>query len=216
MIATVPEKIFSTFGAYPKRSYPKGQILVFADENPEHIYYIIRGKVRQYDVSYRGDEVIVNVFKSPAFFPMAWAINRSPNRFFYKTEEETEVHVVPVDVALQFIKDNPDVLLDLVSRIYHGVDGLLGRVVHLMSGTAKSRLMYEIIIECRRFGEEKTDGEYMLSVNESDIAARTGLARETISREMQKLKDKGWISIKQDEISVTDIAGLEKALGTEI
>lgn len=209
-------KVDRYFSKYPKRSYPKGQILVFADEDPEHIFYITKGRVRKYDVSYRGDEVVVNVFKPPAFFPMSWAINRASNKYFYKTELETEVHVVPADDALKFIKDNPDVALDLLSRIYRGMEGLLGRMVHLMSGSARSRLLYELIIECRRTGQKNKDGSYKLDLNEVDLAARSGLSRETVSREMHKLKADGLAAVSGKGVSVSGLEALEKKIGREI
>lgn len=216
MDAQVSTKIDQFFGKYPKRSYPKGQILVFADESPEHIYHLITGKVRKYDVSYRGDEVIVNVFKPPAFFPMSWAINHTKNKYFYKTEEQSELHVVPADDTLEFLKANPDVMLDLLSRLYSGMDGLLGRVVHLMSGSARSRLLYELIIECRRFGKKQEDGSYFLSTSESDIAARSGLSRETVGREIHKLKEKNLIGIERSGIIVKDLAEVQRLHGSEI
>lgn len=215
MTSPVTAKIEQYFSKYPWRSYPKGQILVFADENPDHIFYLIKGKVRKYDVSYRGDEVIVNVFKPPAFFPMSWVINRTTNKYFYKTEEETELYIVPVEDALEFIQTNPDVLLDLLSRLYEGMEGLLGKVVQLMSGTAKSRLVYELIIECRRFGQQQGDGSYRLSTSEVDIAARSGLSRETVSREMQKIKEQGLVSVERNGIVINDVENLEKSLGSE-
>lgn len=216
MDTDVADKVYRHFSQYPKRTYPKGQILVFADENPEHIFYLLKGRVRKYDVSYRGDEIIVNLFKPPAFFPMSWAINRAPNGYFYKTETETELHIIPADDALEFLKTNPDVMLDLLSRIYRGMDGLLGRVVHLMAGTAKSRLIYELIIECHRFGEQTKGAAYTLSLNEGDLAARSGLLRETISREMRKLKDQKLVAVSSKGIVVNDMEALERALGTEI
>lgn len=216
MGSTVAQKVDKEFSKYPKRSYPKGQILVFADENPEYVFYITKGRVRKYDVSYRGDEVVVNVFKPPAFFPMSWAVNRSPNRYFYKTENDTELHVVPVDEALQFLKDNPDVALDLLSRIYRGMEGLLGRVVHLMSGSAKSRLLYELIIECRRTGVKNKDGSYTLDLSEVDLAARSGLSRETISREMHKLAADKLAGMAGKNIRVSSLEALEKKMGKEI
>ncbi len=216
MVKTVPEKNDDFFSTYPKRSYPKNQIVVFADESPEHVFYIAKGKVRKYDVSYRGDEVIVNIFKPPAFFPMSWAINKSTNQYFYKTEEATDLHVIPAEDAVQFLKDNPDVMLDLLSRIYRGMDGLLGRMVHLMSGTAKSRLLYELIIECRRFGVTADDGSCALATSEVDIAARSGLSRETVSREMQKLKKQGWVSLNSKGITIHHLAELERSIGEEL
>jgi len=209
-------KVDKFFTQYPERSCPKGQILIFADENPEHVFYLIEGQVRKYDISYRGDEMIVNIFKSPSFFPMSWAINRDKNHYFYKTETAAKLHVIPADAALQFIKDNPDVMLDLLARVYRGTEGLLGRMVHLMSGTAKSRLLYELVIECRRFGKKQKDSTYTLTSNEIDLAARSGLSRETVSREIRKLKTQGWLEVNHGHILITNIDAIEQSVGTEI
>ena len=206
-------KIDAVFSKYPKRTYPKGQILVFADESPEFVFYLVKGKVRKYDVSYRGEEVIVNIFQPPAFFPMSWAIDNIPNRFFYKTEAETELHIVPGPDAVKILQDNPDIMFDLLRRLYSGIEGLLGRVVHLMSGTAKSRLMYELIIECHRFGNKDEADVYRLQTSESDLAARTGLTRETVSREMKKLKDNKWVSVETKEVVVRNLPAIEAELG---
>lgn len=215
MDADVADKVNYFFSKYPKRSYPKGQILVFADESPDHIYYLTKGKVRQYDVSYRGDEIIVNIFKPPAYFPMSWAINKTPNKYFYKTEEPTELHIIPAAEAVEFIKANPDVVYDLLSRVYKGTDGLLTRITHLMAGSAKNRVMYELIIESHRFGKKQDDGSYKLSANEVDIAARAGLSRETVSREIHKLKDSGQVRIEHGILYVQNLPGLEKSEDTQ-
>jgi CRP-like cAMP-binding protein len=212
----VTDKVAGFCTQYPRRDCPKGQILIFGGENPEHIYYLAQGKVRKYDVSYRGDEVIVNVFKAGAFFPMSWAINRTPNRYFYKTEIDSSLHIIPAGEALDFIQNNSDVMLDLLSRLYRGMDGLLGRVVHLMSGTAKSRLLYELIIECRRFGIRQPNDSILLATNEQDLAARSGLSRETVNRELGKLKHDGLVSIDTPGIAITNLKILETALGNAL
>jgi CRP-like cAMP-binding protein len=123
MHGEIAQKIHDSLSRYPRRTYPKGQILVFADENPDHIFYIVKGRVRKYDISYRGEEVIINVFKPPAFFPMSWALNQTPNKYFYKTETETILHIVPADQARKFLQENPDVTLDLLSRVYLQITG---------------------------------------------------------------------------------------------
>jgi CRP-like cAMP-binding protein len=216
MSTDIADKILQKFTTYPKRVYPKGQMILFADENPTHIYYVVSGKVRVFAISYRGDEVIANIFSSGAFFPMSWAINNTPNTYFYKAEEDTTVHIVPPDDARKFLQENPDVLMDLLGRVYRGVDGLLGRVVHLMTGSAHSRLMYEILIESRRFGKLQQDGSVKLAVNEQDLAARAGMSRETVSREMKKLKSKGLLRIGvHGGISVLSLQELELALKNE-
>ena len=216
MDSTISRKIDQFFSKYPKRSYPKDQIIIFAGENPDKVYYIVEGKVAQYDISYRGDEVITNIFKPPAFFPMSNAINGTDNHLFFKTEIDTVVHLAPQADVVAFLKANPDVMLDLLGRVYRGIDGVLSRVLHLMSGTARSRLIYELIVECRRFGHTEPRGGFVLDTHEKDLAARSGLSRETVSREMKRLKEQSIIAITSDGIHVLDLARLESLLGSEV
>ena len=210
------DKIEAYFSDFPLRSYPKGQILIYADDTPDHIFYMVSGKVRQYDISYRGDEIVVNVFKTGAFFPLLNAVSGMPNKYFYDAEEDLTVRVAPIDEVISFIKNNPDILFDLLRRVYIGADGLLGRMVHLMSGTAKSRLLYELVIECRRFGEKTKNKEYYLPLNESELAARAGLTRETVSREIRKIKREGRLTVTHNGITIKSLEQLEKMLADSL
>lgn len=216
MDAKVFEKVDEFFQKYPHRSYPKNQIILFGGEPVKEVFYIASGQICQYDVSYRGDEIILNIFHEPAFFPMSIAINGGDNPYFYKAEADSSLYVAPSQDVVTFLKANPDVLYNLLSRLYRGVDGVLGRVVGLMSGTARSRLIYELIIESRRFGEEAAANVFLLSLHEKDLAARSGLSRETVSRELKKLKDQHLIESQVGQIKINNMNKLENLLGREV
>jgi CRP/FNR family cyclic AMP-dependent transcriptional regulator len=211
----VSQKIDQFFSAYAPRTFDKGHILIRAHEQPPFVFHLTSGRVKQYDISYRGDQVILNVFKPPAFFPMSTAINHTPNFYFFEAETPLELRQAPADDAVAFLKSNPDVLFDLLARVYRGSDGLLGRVAHLMASSARSRLLYELLIEARRFGVVSGPGA-TLEINESDIGARAGLARETVSREMSKLKDEGLISVIKNEIHINDLERLASLISREL
>lgn len=77
-------------------------------------------------------------FKPPAFFPMSLAINNVSNPYIYEADTEVVVRQAPAQDVLEFVKSNPDVMLNLLSRkLYRGTDGLIGRIVQLMSGSAQ-------------------------------------------------------------------------------
>ena len=210
MDQVVAQKIENFFAQYKTVRHRKGHILLHAQDDPEYIFFLTKGRVKQYDISYRGDEVLLNIFKPSAFFPMSSAINKASNRYFFEAESDIEVRAAPVAETIALLKDNPDIVYDLLSRVYTGVNGLLGRLAHLMSGTARSRVLYELLVECQRFGE--VDGERVtISLNESDIGARAGLARETVSREIHKLKVTGLITIAHSKITVPNLGQLGAA-----
>ncbi len=216
MAEDVSTKIEDFFSKYRLKQYAKGQILILNGDEPDFVYYLVRGNVKQYDVTYRGDEVILNIYKPRAFFPMSLVINKGVNQYIYEAETEVELRQAPADDVVAFIKTNPDVLFDLLSRVYRGLDGLLGRMTRLMASSAQDRLVYELVIEARRFGVIQENSSCMLSINEKDLGARAGLSRETISREIHKLKDQGLISMSNKGILIKDIGALEKKLGQAI
>lgn len=216
MPAGVLAKIDGFFSSYPQRELKKGHILVFADENPKHITYIKSGQIRQYDITENGDEVVVNVFKPPAFFPMSWAIGQIPNRYFFAAHTKATVHQAPPEDALHFLKTNPDVMLDLLERLYSGVDGMQRRMAHLMGGNARSRLVFELINEARRFAKPDDKGVYVINMSEAEIGARAGLTRETVSREINELKKLGSISVTRKGIALENIDELEQILGPNL
>lgn len=215
MDSKIADKIEAFFGQYPLQKYKKGQILIHAGDQIQQIIHVVSGQVKQYDLSYRGDEVVLNVFKPPAFFPMSNAINGTPNEYFFEADSEVELKKAPVDDVVKFIHDQPDVLYDLLARVYRGADGLLRRTAHLMASTAKSRVMFELIIECRRFGIPEGDG-FLLKLSESDLGVRSGLSRETVNREIHKLKAEGLVSAGHRQIVIPDLARLEQSLGKDL
>jgi CRP/FNR family transcriptional regulator, anaerobic regulatory protein len=215
MESTVVEKITDFFNSYPLQKHKKGQVLIHAGDNPMHVLQLVSGKVKQYDLSYRGDEVVLNVFKPPAFFPMSYAMNKTPNKYFFEADSDLELRKAPTEEVVTFVRANNDVLYDLLGRVYRGADGLLERMAHLMAGTAKTRVLFELIVECRRFGEEGPSG-WAVALSESDIGARAGLSRETVSREISKLRADGIISINNRQISVPDLVRLEDSLGDDL
>ena len=48
------------------------------------------------------------------------------------------------------------------------------RMAHLMGGTARSRLLFELINEAKRFGGRDKTGSYVLKMSESELGARSG------------------------------------------
>ncbi len=204
------------FEQYPERKFPKGHVIVQAGEEPAGIFYLLQGRVNQYDISPAGIEVVVNVFQPPAFFSMSWAINRAPNQYFFESAVDVVARVAPADEVVAFVRSEPDVLFDLLSRVYKGTDRLLRRQAHLMGGDAKTRLLYEIVSAGYRFGKQDQSGAVHVAIKEGDLAKHTGLARETVNRVIQGLKASGLVVVTKGGLLIPDLKSLESKLGSEL
>lgn len=208
----ISNKVEQFFAAYPVRKYKKGQILILKGDAPQTIHYLLKGTVKQYDIDYRGEEIVLNLFKPGAFFPMSFALNGGVSDFIFEADSDIELQPCPAAEAVKFVRDNPDVLLDLLARVYRGMDSLLGRITQLTGGSAKSRLIFELTVTAKRFGQPDGRGGYRLDISEKDLAARAGLSRETVSREMQKLKGLGLAEYDAGHIMIADLPALEASL----
>lgn len=210
----VKTKVKEFFNSYPLLKEKKGKILIHAGDDPKGVIYLVTGEVAEYDIAGNGEQIVVNVFKPPAFFPMSWAINRTANQYFFETTSEIEYRLAPADHAVKFLRQNPDVTFDLLARVYSGTDGLLRRMAHLMGGSARSRLLFELKVQATRFGVKGNNGTVLLKMNEHDLAKRAGLSRETVSRELSNLKDA--VVVNRDGFLISDVSAFEKELGKEL
>lgn len=216
MDAPILAKLDKFFSRYPLRKYDQDQLIVHAGDEPPGVMYLLSGQVRQYDISASGEEVVVNVFKPPSYFFMSWAINRTTNQYFYNAFRDSEVRVAPPDEIIAFLKTNPEVVFDLLSRLYSGLEGMQRRMAHLMGGNAFNRVLFELIIEFQRFGQKKEDGSTQIDLHVSEIAKRAGLTRETASRELKKLTAKKLIKVNRSGLVVEDVAVLIKMLDDKL
>lgn len=211
----IAEKVDAFFTQFRQQLYKKKQILLRADDTPSGIFYIKKGLVKQYTISVKGDELVVNMFKPGAFFPMPWALNDTPNKYFFEAVEDTEVWKAPKDDVITFVKTNPDVLFNLLQRVFRGTDGLLDRLVYLMGGNAHTRLLIELIILAKRFGKGSTT-HIVLALSETDLAAQTGMSRETISREIKVLKEQNLVTYTKGSLIIPDMQLLTQAVSDAI
>jgi len=208
---TIQEKINKFFSQYKVQKYKKGEILVRADDNPSGVFYLIEGQVKMYFISRKGDELIVNVFKPGAFFPMSWALNNTPNTYYFEAMANAAVLKAPREKVIDFLKSEPEILLDLLRRVFKGTGGLLLRMSYLMAGSAYTRLVTEILIQSRRFGKS-INGEINLKISEKDLAALTGMTRETVSREMRILKERKIVQFMENNLFIKNFDALENEL----
>lgn len=214
-MSDVQAKIERFFATYRMVGFEKGEILVQSGTHPSGIFYLVSGQVRQYDVSAAGDQVVVNVFQPPAFFPMSWAIHRRPNEYIYEAFTEVAARKAPADAVLEFLRSEPDVMFDLLSRVYSGVEGMQRRMVYLMGNDAQRRLLMELLISAERFGEPRADGVIFIAMHEGELAARVGLTRETANRALRELKERGMVNMTRQGIEIRSIADIQSALQPE-
>lgn len=207
----IEDKLDIFFSKYKNQKYKQRDVLIRADENPNGVFFLKKGTVKMYVITKNGDELVLNIFKPLSFFPMSYALTNKPNIYFYESVTDADVWKAPKEDVLKFIRLNPDVMLDLLTRLYSGIEGLLMRLSYLMSANAHERLIVEILIYIKRFHKNELQNgiDIHINITEKELANLTGLTRETVSRELKSLKNKGLITFVRRKLTVHNLRLLE-------
>lgn len=144
---------------------------------------------------------------------MVWAINGTPNIYFFEVLTPVEVGRAPRDEVVNFIKDKPTIIFELLSDLIERYAETLVRMEHLVFSDAYRRVISVLLYIAKHFGEERGAGVIVRHrFTQQDIATLVGVARETASNEMAALEKKGLVKYIDHEMLFESIKKLESEL----
>lgn len=179
----VSKKLDRFFKHYPTATYKAGDVIIQPAETIDTISYVTKGCVRAYTLSKDGQELTLHIARARSYFPIMFALASLPNRYYWQAVSPVSVQKAPLKDVLAFVEQDPAILLDLTKRFAGGICGLLLRIEDL---TFKSS--HEKVVSILSYLEKTYNGHDKLT--HSDLAAWTGLTRETVTRQMQIFKKK--------------------------
>ena len=197
------------------RNYKKGEMLIRADDDPQGIFCLTKGYVRQYTISKTGFELTLHILKPISYFPMVWAVNGTPNVYYFEALTPVEVGRAPRDEVVNFIKDKPAIIFELLSELIQDYAESLTRIENLVFSDAYRRVISVLLYIAKHFGEEH--GKSVIinhRFTQQDIATLVGVARETASNEMVKLEKKGLVKYIDHSIILESIKDLNSELSS--
>lgn len=203
------------YNKFQIRNYKKGEMLIRADDDPQGIFYLKKGYVRQYTISKSGFELTLHILRPISYFPMVWAVNGTPNVYYFEALTPVEVGRAPRDEVVDFIKDKPTILFELMSELIEDYAESLTRIEHLVFSDAYRRVISVLLYIAKHFGEKSEKGIIVRHrFTQQDIATLVGVARETASNELGKLEKKGLVKYIDHSMLFESIRKLNSELSS--
>lgn len=211
MNPAIHAKIDQFFQDYPRVRLYKGQSIMAAEKDSPDIFWIEQGIIRMYQITDDGDELTLHLFRAPSFFPMMTYLSHRPTNYYFQAVDEVIARKAPGKAVEQLLKQNNDVLFDLTTRFANGITGLLLRIEELAAPHAQQRLTSLLLYLAQTFGHEH-EGHIIidLRLSHDDLAAWIGSARETVSRQMEKLEKDGVLAKQNRQLVIFDLQALEQ------
>jgi CRP/FNR family cyclic AMP-dependent transcriptional regulator len=196
-------------GLGARRRFPAGAVL-FMEGDPAHeALVLLSGEVKVSVGSAEGKEIVLEVFEAGALLGELSVIDGKPRSATVTALTPIEVLAVAAGSFNDFLDRHPRVLRRLLIDV---VGRLRSRVRHQLefgTGDALGRVCARLANLADRYGEPDGAAVVLQSpVNQSELAAWTGLSREAVVKALRALRQLGWIEVRGRAFVVRDLESL--------
>lgn len=201
-----------------KRHFEKGRLVQTSEEENQQLYFITSGYVKRYTINDNGTARIQNIHGPGDLFPLTLALNsllsqpiyRGLAVYYYEIMRDTEAYTVDIPYFIQSIKAEPVLYHDVLEMTASRLRESMYRFENQTLSSGYRQIAHYLLFYARRFGIDDEHGTRIgISFTHQDIADVVMLTRETVTRELKNLRDKGLI-IANEEIVIPDMDKLEQ------
>lgn len=188
-----------------RRRFPAGAVLFFEGDPAHEVLILLAGAVKVSVGSTEGKEIVLEVFEAGALLGELSVIDGRPRSATVTALRPVEVLTVAAGSFNQFLDRHPAVLRRLLIDV---IGRLRSRVRHQLefgAGDALGRVCARMADLADRYGV--ADGEAVAvnsPLNQSELAAWTGLSREAVVKALRALRQLGWIEVRGRTFVVRD------------
>lgn len=191
------------------KSYKKDQIVFLEGESFAGFYVVMSGSVKVYKLSSDGSETvlhILNPYKSFAETPVFTGSNIYP-ACAQAIEDSTLFHIPKLEFR-NLMEKSPSLSIK-ISEAFAARLMELNKKFGQLSASVERRLARYMLSEIDQNGSiRKPEPFFVLGVSKKDLAAQLGMAVETFSRNLRKLKDEKIIRESFKKIFIIDLKRL--------
>jgi CRP-like cAMP-binding protein len=193
------------------RSYKKGQILLGEDDEPDAIFCLLKGYIREFYLYESGNELTVYLLYPTSFFPTSLVLGEKLNSFCYEALTNCSVVKIPKSKMENFLKNKPKLMERFMRKLLREYAENLDRLEELVFGNAYQKVASVILYLANHCGEKSRKLIIVpIKITHQDIATLAGVTRETASLAMEKLKNKKVIYYSGSIITIKNLRDLRK------
>lgn len=200
--------------------YRRKERIILPNESTDNVYYIVQGYVTQSVLSPNGNLFTPYIFAPQTFFPLIWWDNDKASNvqdYEYESLTPVEVYRIPKQQLISFLKETPNAAFILNEQLTTYSAELLKKLETRVFNNAIHMVILRLIDLARLFGNKQTK---QVIINywftHQDIANISGLSREVVTIQMNKLMKKNLIGYKNHFIVINDLKLLEEELQSEV
>lgn len=206
-----PEAVEQATAQVVIRRHPANQVILLENDWGSSVYFILDGwvKIRTYNLD--GKEITLNILGKGELFGEMAPLDEVPRSTDVITLVPTVIGNLPAQDFVHLIHSEPLAgirLSQLMARRLRQVN----RRLRLRESDSTSRVIDILLFLVDGQGKPSDEGFEIPNLPHRELSSLSGLARETVTRVLNKLEKKGLVKRDRDVMCVPDVAALEKLL----
>lgn len=194
-----------------EREYPKNSVILFEDDPGDALYIVSTGQVKVVLIGEDGREVILSVLGDGDFFGEMALIDDEPRSAHVIAMKDSHLLVLRRDDFQAQIENHPRIALKLLRVLVQRLrraDEKIGGLVLLDVNGRVAQLLLDL-------ANESGGPKITRRLTHHTIAQMIGSSRETVSRAMRELVDRGLIDVSRREITIRQREALASMAGSK-
>jgi CRP-like cAMP-binding protein len=194
-----------------KRSYQKNNMILMEDEFGDTFFIIAGGSIKITRVSEDGREVILAMLGEGEFFGEMSLLDGETRSANAIAIEESKVLILKRHDFLLFLERFPKIAISLLTEMAGRIRKSDQQIESLSLSDAEHRIGITLIRMAEELGTIR-QGKVEISnlPYQQDIANMAGTSRETVSRMMKILEEKGFIKRSGHNLSILDYSQFKR------
>ncbi len=184
-------------------TFRPGQYIVFEDEQPPGLFFVLRGRVRLSCTAPDGREQVLAMVGPGENFNTVSIFDGQPNLATARAMSPVECLLIVRQDLFALLQAHPDLALAMLSIMASQLRELVGLVEDLSFRSVRARLARQLLIEA---------AEGMAELTHQELAERTGTVREIAGRALRRLAQEGLVRLERGRVIVLDAAGLQQVV----
>ena len=202
---------------YTVKKFKHRQIIHFQGQVPSGVHIIKQGVVRAFTITDQGDERTITLFTEGDILNIGWVFEIAPVAlYYYEAFTDCSLYSVPKQELIDFIHMDPKTLAKILDRYVTLFVIATLQINALEQPSAQDKILRTLQFLIMRHGKLTENGltSIDLKLTHQDIGNMTGLARETVAIELNKLKSKKVLSYRHKNYTLKP-EDLLKLLGSD-
>jgi CRP-like cAMP-binding protein len=197
------------------RQYRRGTYLFHQGDESPGVFFLASGRVEISSLSANGQRQLHTTIDHPQFFGELGVLGDMPRTASALALEDSTVWVVPGEVFVQFLQEEPGAARALLRALARQVQSHEAFVEDLLYLDLKGRVAKRLLqLVSPSLDELPGDGAVLPSiVTHADLASLCGGSRENVTRILSDLQRRGFLEREGRRFVLRNIASLARLAG---